>query len=81
MKLNWDVIQGEWRQFKGEARKQWGKLTDDEWEQFNGEREKLAGWLQKQYGWTREKAEHEIEAFFSQTPASRRAGEVAAARD
>jgi uncharacterized protein YjbJ (UPF0337 family) len=28
--INWDTIKGQWSQLKGEARKQWGKLTDDD---------------------------------------------------
>jgi uncharacterized protein YjbJ (UPF0337 family) len=65
MALNWDMIQGNWKQFKGEARVQWGKLTDDEWDQIAGNREKLMGKLQEHYGYTRERAEQEAEAFFS----------------
>lgn len=30
MSVNWDVIKGNWNQLKGEARVQWGKLTDDD---------------------------------------------------
>ena len=64
MEINWDVIKGQWHQLKGEARKQWGKLTDDDWEQIAGEREKLAGRLQEQYGWTHEQVTDEIDRFF-----------------
>ena len=64
MGMNWDVIKGQWNQMKGEARKQWGKLTDDEWDQIAGERDKLYGRLQEHYGWSREEAEQEAERFF-----------------
>ena len=40
--MNWDVIKGKWKQLKGEARKQWGKLTDDDWEQVGGEKDTVA---------------------------------------
>jgi uncharacterized protein YjbJ (UPF0337 family) len=50
---------------KGEARKQWGKLTDDDWEQVAGERDKLFGRLQERYGWERDRAEREVDTFFS----------------
>lgn len=62
--MNWDTIKGQWKQFKGEARKQWGKLTDDDWDQINGEREKLVGRLQERYGWERARAEREADDFF-----------------
>lgn len=64
MALNWDILKGQWGQMKGEARKQWGKLTDDEWDEAAGERDKLVGRLQERYGWTREEVEREVEDFF-----------------
>jgi uncharacterized protein YjbJ (UPF0337 family) len=63
--INWDTIKGQWAQLKGEARKQWGKLTDDDWEQIAGEREKLSGRLQERYGWERDRAEREVDTFFT----------------
>jgi uncharacterized protein YjbJ (UPF0337 family) len=63
--MNWDIIKGQWNQMKGEARKQWGKLTDDDWDVAAGERDKLYGRLQERYGWTREEAEREVDNFFS----------------
>lgn len=57
----WDQIVGKWSQFKGEARVQWGKLTDDDMEQIAGEREKLAGKIQERYGIAREEANRQID--------------------
>lgn len=62
--MNWDIIEGKWEQFRGEARKQWGKLTDDEWGEFKGSREKLTGKLQEHYGWAKNDAERSIDDFF-----------------
>ncbi len=62
--MNWDIVKGKWAQFKGEARKQWGKLTDDDWDEFNGDREKLSGKLQEGYGWAKQDAENSIDEFF-----------------
>jgi len=63
--MNWDIIKGQWNQVKGEARKQWGKLTDDDWDQIGGEKDKLYGRLQEHYGYTRDEAEREVDSFFS----------------
>lgn len=65
MGVNWDIIKGKWNQLKGDARVQWGKLTDSDWEQIAGQRDKLVGKLQEQYGWDRERAEREADTFFS----------------
>ena len=64
MAMNSDIIKGKWNQFKGEAKKQWGQLTDDEWDQIAGERDKLVGKLQEHYGWSRQQAEREADEFF-----------------
>jgi len=58
---NWDIVKGKWNQLKGEARQQWGQITDDEWEQIAGSKDKLVGKLQEKYGWTRDEAEHRVD--------------------
>ena len=63
--MNWDQMEGSWREFRGSVRERWGKLTDDDLDVIAGKRERLAGQLQKLYGYTREKAEDEIEDFLS----------------
>lgn len=54
-----NVFKGKWTQMKGEAKKQWGKLTDDDLDVIDGEKDKLIGKLQERYGHTREQAETE----------------------
>lgn len=58
-----DVLEGQWKQIKGEIQKQWGKLTDDEIDQIEGSRTKLVGKIQEKYGRTRNEAEREIDEF------------------
>jgi len=59
--MNKDQAIGNWEQFKGSVRKQWGKLTDDHVEQIKGDRQKLAGRIQESYGVAKEEAEEQIE--------------------
>ncbi|MBN8187414.1 MAG: CsbD family protein [Rhodobacteraceae bacterium] len=61
--MNWDVIEGKWKQFKGEAQVQWGKLTDDDLDRIEGNREKLVGAIQERYGMAKDEAEKEVDAF------------------
>ncbi|WP_454192674.1 CsbD family protein [Paenibacillus sp. Marseille-Q7038] len=56
-----NVFKGKWTQMKGEAKKQWGKLTDDDLDVIDGEKDKLIGKLQEKYGHTREQAETEYD--------------------
>jgi uncharacterized protein YjbJ (UPF0337 family) len=62
--MNWDIIKGKWKQLKGDARKQWGKLTDSDWEEVAGEKDKFLGKLQERYGWSREQAERDADNYF-----------------
>ena len=59
--MNWDQIEGKWKQFKGSAQQKWGELTDDEWDEIAGEREILAGKLQERYGKSKEEVNREID--------------------
>jgi uncharacterized protein YjbJ (UPF0337 family) len=61
--MNTDIFEGKWRQLKGEVRKRWGQLTDDEIEEMEGRQEKLIGKLQEKYGYTRVRAEQEVNDF------------------
>ncbi|WP_079417309.1 CsbD family protein [Thiomonas intermedia] len=58
--MNWDQIEGNWKQLKGHVRTQWGKLTDDDLEVVAGKRDKLAGVLQERYGLAKEAAEKQV---------------------
>jgi uncharacterized protein YjbJ (UPF0337 family) len=61
MNKNWDGIAGKWKQYSGEVKKKWGKLTDDELMEVNGNREILAGKLQEKYGIAKEQADNQID--------------------
>jgi len=58
--MNWDRIEGNWKQFKGSIKQQWGKLTDDELDQLAGHRDKLVGKLQERYGIQKDEAEKQV---------------------
>lgn len=59
--MNKDIIGGKWKQVKGKAQAKWGDLSDDVFDVAEGNATYLAGKLQEQYGWTRDRAEKEIE--------------------
>lgn len=61
--MNWDKIEGNWKQFMGGVKERWGKLTDDELTTIGGKRDKLAGMLQTKYGIAKEAVEDEIAEF------------------
>jgi len=63
--MNWDRIEGNWKQFTGTAKAKWGKLTDDQLEVIAGKRDQLAGRIQEAYGITREASQRQIDQWLS----------------
>lgn len=61
--MNWDRIQGDWKQLTGRAKEQWGQLTDDDLTVVAGRREQLAGKIQERYGVAKEEAEKQVAAW------------------
>jgi uncharacterized protein YjbJ (UPF0337 family) len=59
--MNWDRVEGQWKQLKGKALTRWGKLTDDDWDQIEGKREELVGKVQALYGKQRDQAERDVD--------------------
>ena len=59
--MNWDQIEGKWKQFRGQAKQQWSNLTDSDLDQIDGKREVLIGRLQQRYGILREDAQKKVE--------------------
>jgi uncharacterized protein YjbJ (UPF0337 family) len=64
--MNWDIVEGNWKQFKGKVRARWGKLTNDQLDLISGKRMELAGKIQELYGVTVEEAEAQIKLFEDQ---------------
>ena len=63
--MNMEHLKGNWKQLKGKARTQWGKLTDDDLDQIAGRKEELVGKLQVRYGTARDEAEREVDFWLS----------------
>jgi uncharacterized protein YjbJ (UPF0337 family) len=59
--MNWDRVQGNWKQFKGQVQQKWGKLTDDQFAAIDGQREILAGKIQEAYGIGKDEADRQIQ--------------------
>jgi uncharacterized protein YjbJ (UPF0337 family) len=61
--MNWDQVEGKWKQLGGKVREKWGKLTDDDLEVIAGTRDQLVGRLQERYGIAKEEAQKQADAF------------------
>lgn len=54
--MDWDRVEGNWKQFTGKVKSKWGELTDDELDEIDGNREQLEGKLQARYGYEKDQA-------------------------
>jgi uncharacterized protein YjbJ (UPF0337 family) len=61
--MNWEIAEGNWKQFKGKVKARWGNLTDDQLDVISGKRDELAGKIQTAYGITKEEVEKQISEF------------------
>ncbi len=59
--MDWDRIEGNWKQFTGKIKEKWGNLTDDDLTNVAGKREQLEGKLQERYGYAKDKAREEVD--------------------
>jgi uncharacterized protein YjbJ (UPF0337 family) len=66
--MNWEQIEGKWKQFKGAVKQKWGKLTDDDLDFIAGKRDQLVGKIQERYGVSKEKAYRQIEDWNPKLP-------------
>jgi uncharacterized protein YjbJ (UPF0337 family) len=58
--MNADIMEGKWKQMRGQMTEWWGRLTDDDFDVIAGKRDKLVGKLQERYGWSKRDAEDEV---------------------
>jgi uncharacterized protein YjbJ (UPF0337 family) len=59
--MNWDRVEGKWKQLRGSARTKWGKLTDDDLDLIAGKKDKLVGLLQERYGIAKDEADRQTD--------------------
>ena len=59
--MNWDQVEGKWKQVTGSARERWGKLSDDDWQTIAGKKDQLVGRIQERYGIAKEEAEKQAD--------------------
>jgi uncharacterized protein YjbJ (UPF0337 family) len=61
--MNWDRVEGQWKQRRGKAVHHWGKLMNDDLAAVAGKHEQLVGTLQEKYGIAKEEAKRQVHEF------------------
>ena len=63
--MDWNRVEGNWKQMKGKIKEKWGNLTDDDLDYISGTRDKFVGKLQERYGIAKEDAERRADEWLS----------------
>jgi uncharacterized protein YjbJ (UPF0337 family) len=66
--MNWDTIQGEWKQLSAQVKIRWAKLTDDDVTKMSAKKDELVGAIQQRYGVMREEAEKQVDEWVKKIP-------------
>ena len=61
-----DILREQWKHFKSELNDYWTQLTSDDLDQVAGRRDNLVHLLEHRYGYTRPRAEKEVELFVTE---------------
>ena len=62
--MNWDIVEGNWKQLKGAVKEQWGRLTDDDLDVIAGRRDQLEGRIQERYGLEKDRVKRDVDEWY-----------------
>jgi uncharacterized protein YjbJ (UPF0337 family) len=79
--MNWDRIQGEWKQMTSHIKSKWAKLTDEDLTAVSAKKDQLVGKIQERYGILRDEAEKQVDEWLAKMPSRHDAGRTDAHRD
>jgi uncharacterized protein YjbJ (UPF0337 family) len=66
--MDWDRVEGNWKQFSGRIKEKWGKLTDDDLDVINGRRDQLEGKIQERYGIAKDQVRSDVDTWLRSLP-------------
>jgi uncharacterized protein YjbJ (UPF0337 family) len=59
--MNWDRVEGSWKQLQGQVKQKWALLTEDDMMSISGNRDKLEGLIQERYGYGKDRVQEEVD--------------------
>jgi uncharacterized protein YjbJ (UPF0337 family) len=63
--MDWNRVEGYWKQAKGKVKEKWGKLTDDDLTTINGRRDQLEGKIQERYGLAKDQVKRDVDDWYA----------------
>jgi uncharacterized protein YjbJ (UPF0337 family) len=59
--MDWNRVEGNWKQIKGKVKEKWGDLTDDDLDKIAGSRDQLEGKIQERYGLAKDQVRKDVD--------------------
>jgi uncharacterized protein YjbJ (UPF0337 family) len=66
--MDWNRVEGNWKQLKGRVKEKWGKLTDDDLNVIQGHRDQLEGKIQERYGIAKDQVRRDVDDWYKAQP-------------
>jgi uncharacterized protein YjbJ (UPF0337 family) len=66
--MDWNRVEGNWKETKGKVKEKWGQLTDDDLTQVNGQRDQLEGKIQQRYGLAKDMVRKNVDDWLKAQP-------------
>ena len=66
--MDWNRVEGNWKQFTGRVKEKWGRLTDDDLTVINGRRDQLEGKIQERYGIAKDQVRNDVDTWLRSLP-------------
>ena len=63
--MNWTTVEGDWKKYRVELKKQFGKLTEDQLNASHGKRDLLSADIQKAYSLSKEECEKQVNTWLT----------------
>ena len=63
--MDWNRVEGNWKQMKGKIKEKWGSLTDDDLDVIAGKRDQLEGKIQERYGVAKDQIRKDVDDWMS----------------
>jgi uncharacterized protein YjbJ (UPF0337 family) len=68
--MNWNQVEGQWKQLTSQVKSRWAKLTDDDVMTLGAKKDMLVGKIQERYGILKDDAEKQVDEWLGKLPPS-----------
>ena len=59
--MNWEQVEGQWKQLRSDVKSRWAKFTDDDLGTLSVKKDDIVGKIQERYGVMKEDAERQVD--------------------